>query len=70
MFGEPQRIFALMDDRDRGDFGARQRQRGPDRFPRRQRARQFPFSGGILVEQLKTDEAIAEADTLLLTVPN
>ena len=24
----------------------------------------------MLVEQLRTDEAIAEADTLLLTVPN
>jgi alkanesulfonate monooxygenase SsuD/methylene tetrahydromethanopterin reductase-like flavin-dependent oxidoreductase (luciferase family) len=66
-------IFALMDDRDRMYFG-----RGDDKD-------QIGFLGGaeraifgrgyaaepdVLIEQLKQDEAIAEADTLLLTVPN
>ena len=32
--------------------------------------RSYAAEPDILVEQLKTDEAIAEADTLLLTVPN
>ena len=33
-------------------------------------ARAYAAEPDVLVEQLKKDEAIAEADTLLLTVPN
>jgi alkanesulfonate monooxygenase SsuD/methylene tetrahydromethanopterin reductase-like flavin-dependent oxidoreductase (luciferase family) len=66
-------IFALVNDRDRMYFD-----RGDE-------TDQIGFLGGseraifgrgyaaepdVLVEQLKMDEAIAEADTLLLTVPN
>jgi hypothetical protein len=32
--------------------------------------RSYAAEPDVLVEQLKQDEAIAEADTLLLTVPN
>ncbi len=32
--------------------------------------RSYAAEPDVLVDQLKTDEAIAEADTLLLTVPN
>ena len=32
--------------------------------------RSYAAEPDVLIEQLKTDEAIAEADTLLLTVPN
>ena len=32
--------------------------------------RSYAAEPDVLVEQLKADEAIAEADTLLLTVPN
>ena len=68
-------IFALVDERDRAYFGARQRGRGPDRLPRRRDpgaifGRSYAAEPDILIEQLKKDEAIAEADTLLLTVPN
>src|SRR4249919_958399 len=67
-------IFALVDDRDRAYFG-----RGSESDDQigflggNERAifgRSYAAEPDILVEQLKTDEAIAEADTLLLTVPN
>jgi alkanesulfonate monooxygenase SsuD/methylene tetrahydromethanopterin reductase-like flavin-dependent oxidoreductase (luciferase family) len=66
-------IFALVDDRDRAYFG-----RGDDNedmigFLDNGRAifgRSYAAEPDILVEQLAKDEAIAEADTLLLTVPN
>jgi len=67
-------IFALVDDRDRAYFG-RGEQDG-DQFgyidgPRRAVfGRSYAAEPDVLVEQLKKDEAIAEADTLLLTVPN
>jgi hypothetical protein len=32
--------------------------------------RSYAAEPGILIEQLRKDEAIAEADTLLLTIPN
>ena len=67
-------IFALVDDRDRAYFGRGGEERGPGRLYRREDARdlrpQLCRRAGRLVEQLKEDEAIAEADTLLLTVPN
>ncbi len=67
-------IFALMNDRDRMYFG---RDANSDDtiglldgnigtiFGRR-----YAAEPDVLVTQLATDEAIAEADTLLLTVPN
>ena len=67
-------IFALVDDRDRGYFG-----RGGDSedtigfLGDNRRAvfgRSYAAEPDVLVEQLAKDEAIAEADTLLLTVPN
>ncbi len=67
-------IFALMDDRDRAYFG-----RGGDSDDQigflgdNSRAifgRSYAAEPDVLVEQLKMDEAIAEADTVLLTVPN
>jgi len=67
-------IFALVDDRDRAYFG-RGEQDG-DQFgyidgPRRAVfGRSYAAESDVLIEQLKEDEAIAEADTLLLTVPN
>src|ERR1700677_946847 len=67
-------IFALVDDRDRAYFG--QGAKDGDQFgyiDGPQRAvfgRTYAAEPYVLVEQLKEDEAIAEADTLLLTVPN
>ncbi|MDT3377683.1 LLM class flavin-dependent oxidoreductase [Labrys neptuniae] len=67
-------IFALMNDEDRMYFG-----RGGDGedqigfIDERTRAifgRSYAAEPEVLIEQLKQDEAIAEADTLLLTVPN
>jgi alkanesulfonate monooxygenase SsuD/methylene tetrahydromethanopterin reductase-like flavin-dependent oxidoreductase (luciferase family) len=67
-------IFALVDDRDRSYFG-RGGEDG-DQFgyidgPKRAVfGRTYAAEPDVLVKQLKEDEAIAEADTLLLTVPN
>ncbi|WP_018698142.1 LLM class flavin-dependent oxidoreductase [Amorphus coralli] len=65
-------IFALIDDRDRAYFG-----RGEDSDHvglidnmRAVFGRSYAAEPDRLVEQLRSDEAIAEADTLLLTVPN
>jgi alkanesulfonate monooxygenase SsuD/methylene tetrahydromethanopterin reductase-like flavin-dependent oxidoreductase (luciferase family) len=66
-------IFALIDDRDRAYFG---RGETKDHFgyiePERLAVfgRTYAAEPDVLVGQLKEDEAIAEADTLLLTVPN
>ena len=66
-------IFAIVDDRDRAYFGGSQDQ---DHFgyiePERRAifGRNYAAEPDILVEQLKEDSAIAEADTMLLTVPN
>jgi alkanesulfonate monooxygenase SsuD/methylene tetrahydromethanopterin reductase-like flavin-dependent oxidoreductase (luciferase family) len=68
-------IFALMDDRDRTYFG---QQAGDDQdsigfihaSTRSIFGRTYAAEPDVLVEQLKKDEAIAEADTLLLAVPN
>jgi alkanesulfonate monooxygenase SsuD/methylene tetrahydromethanopterin reductase-like flavin-dependent oxidoreductase (luciferase family) len=67
-------IFALMDDRDRDYFG--NGNEGGDQIGFIHGEMEAIFGRGYtaepdkLIEQLKTDEAIAEADTLLLTVPN
>ena len=67
-------IFALVDDRDRAYFGRGSEEKDQVGFiDERTRAifgRSYAAEPGVLVEQLKKDEAIAEADTLLLTVPN
>ena len=67
-------IFALLDDRDRAYFG-RGSQEGDkigflDESTRAIFGRSYAAEPGILIEQLRKDEAIAEADTLLLTIPN
>jgi alkanesulfonate monooxygenase SsuD/methylene tetrahydromethanopterin reductase-like flavin-dependent oxidoreductase (luciferase family) len=65
-------IFAIMDDRDRMYFGQDESsdQIGSiDNF-RAVFGRSYAAEPDVLVEQLRGDEAIAEADTLLLTVPN
>src|SRR5246500_5452164 len=67
-------IFALVDDRDRAYFG-RGGEDG-DQFgyidgpTRAIFGRSYAAEPNVLIAQLKEDEAIAEADTLLLTVPN
>lgn len=66
-------IFALVDDRDRAYFGLRGAggdqvgyiDGGIARF-----GKSYAAEPDELVEQLREDEAIAAADTLLLTVPN
>lgn len=67
-------IFALVNDQDRAYFGLRGRDGqdqvgyidgGVARF-----GKSYAAEPDELVEQLKEDEAIAAADTLLLTIPN
>ncbi|MEP7345662.1 MAG: LLM class flavin-dependent oxidoreductase [Gemmatimonadaceae bacterium] len=67
-------IFALVDDRDRAYFGRDARDQdqvgyiGPN--TRAIFGRSYAAEPDVLVKQLAADEAIAAADTLLLTVPN
>jgi alkanesulfonate monooxygenase SsuD/methylene tetrahydromethanopterin reductase-like flavin-dependent oxidoreductase (luciferase family) len=66
-------IFALTDDRDRMYFGNDDSQDQIGFLSEKERAifgRSYAAEPDLLIEQLKQDEAIAEADTLLLTVPN
>ncbi|MBB3474532.1 LLM class flavin-dependent oxidoreductase [Sphingomonas sp. BK345] len=65
-------IFALVDDRDRAYFGQAggDDQVGVIDAMRAVFGRSYAAEPDRLVEQLRADEAIAEADTLLLTVPN
>ena len=66
-------IFALVDDRDRAYFGTDDSEDQVGFIDDKTRAifgRSYAAEPDKLVEQLKQDEAIAEADTLLLTVPN
>ena len=65
-------IFALVDDRDRAYFGHGKDgdQIGIIDNMRAIFGRSYAAEPDRLVEELKADEAIAEADTLLLTVPN
>ena len=67
-------IFALMDNRDRAYFGASGNDSDKvgflDEKTRAVFGRSYAADPENLVKQLKQDEAIAEADTLLLTVPN
>src|ERR1700753_2186221 len=67
-------IFALLDDRDRAYFG--HESEGADQIgfiDQNTRAifgRSYAAEPDVLIERARQDEAIAEADTLLLTVPN
>jgi alkanesulfonate monooxygenase SsuD/methylene tetrahydromethanopterin reductase-like flavin-dependent oxidoreductase (luciferase family) len=67
-------IFALVDHRDRAYFGRGGEEKDQlgfiDEKTRAIFGRSYAAEPDILVEQLKKDGAIAEADTLLLTVPN
>src|SRR5215475_1751471 len=67
-------IFALVDDRDRIYFGRDARDQDQvgyiDANTRAIFGRSYAAEPDVLVKQLAADEAIAAADTLLLTVPN
>ena len=67
-------IFALVNDMDRAYFGGGGREE--DQFGYIEPEKRAVFGRGyaaepeVLIKELAADEAIAEADTLLLTVPN
>jgi len=67
-------IFALVNDRDRAYFGRDAQSRDQvgyiDASTRAIFGRSYAAEPEALVKQLAADEAIAAADTLLLTVPN
>jgi alkanesulfonate monooxygenase SsuD/methylene tetrahydromethanopterin reductase-like flavin-dependent oxidoreductase (luciferase family) len=67
-------IFALVNDMDRAYFGRDNESEDQIGFlgdnSRAIFGRSYAAEPDVLVDQIKTDEAIAEADTLLLTVPN
>ena len=67
-------IFALIDDRDRAYFGRGVQEQDQigflDETTRAIFGRGYAAEPDVLIEQLRKDEAIAAADTLLLTVPN
>jgi alkanesulfonate monooxygenase SsuD/methylene tetrahydromethanopterin reductase-like flavin-dependent oxidoreductase (luciferase family) len=67
-------IFALLDDHDRRYFGRGSQEEDKigflDENTRAIFGRSYAAEPDILIEQLRKDEAIEEADTLLLTVPN
>jgi hypothetical protein len=64
----------LIDDRDRSYFGREGQEEDKigflDKTTRAIFGRSYAADPDVLIEQLRRDEAIAEADTLLLTVPN
>ena len=66
-------IFAITDDRDRMYFGGGDSEDQVGMLSATERAifgRSYAAEPDKLIDALKGDEAIAEADTLLLTVPN
>jgi alkanesulfonate monooxygenase SsuD/methylene tetrahydromethanopterin reductase-like flavin-dependent oxidoreductase (luciferase family) len=67
-------IFPLVDDRDRAYFGRDARDQDQigyiDANTRAIFGRSYAAEPGVLVKELAADEAIAAADTLLVTVPN
>ena len=67
-------IFALVDDRDRAYFGRGRAERDQigfiDEKTRAIFGRSYAAEPDVLIDELRKDEAIAAADTLLLTVPN
>ncbi|MGH3226088.1 MAG: LLM class flavin-dependent oxidoreductase, partial [Streptosporangiaceae bacterium] len=67
-------IFAIVDDRDRAYFGRRNQETDEIGFIDAETqaifGRTYAAEPDVLIGQLKEDEAIAAADTLLLTVPS
>jgi alkanesulfonate monooxygenase SsuD/methylene tetrahydromethanopterin reductase-like flavin-dependent oxidoreductase (luciferase family) len=67
-------IFALVDDRDRAYFGHGGDDEDQIGFIDESKqsifGRSYAAEPDVLIEQLRQDEAIAAADTLLLTIPN
>jgi hypothetical protein len=67
-------IFALVNDDDRRYFGRGSQEKDTigflDENTRAIFGRSYAAKPDVLIEQLKKDEAIQEADTLLLTIPN
>jgi alkanesulfonate monooxygenase SsuD/methylene tetrahydromethanopterin reductase-like flavin-dependent oxidoreductase (luciferase family) len=67
-------IFPLMNDLDRDYFGGEEEQSDKigflDSTTRAVFGRSYAAEPDVLIEQLRGDTAIAEADTLLLAVPN
>ena len=67
-------IFPLMNDLDRAYFGADEEAQDQigflDATTRAVFGRGYAGEPDKLIEQLKQDEALAEADTILLTIPN
>jgi alkanesulfonate monooxygenase SsuD/methylene tetrahydromethanopterin reductase-like flavin-dependent oxidoreductase (luciferase family) len=66
-------IFALINDRDRAYFGPGAQEQDQIGYIDNARAifgRGYAAQPDVLIEQLRKDDAITEADTLLLTVPN
>jgi alkanesulfonate monooxygenase SsuD/methylene tetrahydromethanopterin reductase-like flavin-dependent oxidoreductase (luciferase family) len=67
-------IFALINDLDRAYFGRDVQEEDSigflDETTRAVFGRSYAAEPDVLIEQLRKDEAIAEADTLLLTIPN
>jgi alkanesulfonate monooxygenase SsuD/methylene tetrahydromethanopterin reductase-like flavin-dependent oxidoreductase (luciferase family) len=66
-------IFPLIDARDRVHFGRGGQEQDKIGYIDESRAvfgRGYAAKPDVLIEQLRKDEAIAEADTLLLTIPN
>lgn len=67
-------IFALVNDLDRAYFGRGREEEDKIGFlnatTRAVFGRGYAAEPDVLIEQLRKDQAIAEADTLLLTIPN
>jgi alkanesulfonate monooxygenase SsuD/methylene tetrahydromethanopterin reductase-like flavin-dependent oxidoreductase (luciferase family) len=67
-------IFPIMNDHDRAYFGHDGEQSDQigylDATTRAIFGRSYAAEPDVLIDQLRADEAIAEADTLLLTIPN
>jgi len=67
-------IFPLMNDLDRAYFGSEEKQKDQigflDSTTRAVFGRGYAAEPDVLIEQLRKDDAIAEADTVLLTIPN
>jgi alkanesulfonate monooxygenase SsuD/methylene tetrahydromethanopterin reductase-like flavin-dependent oxidoreductase (luciferase family) len=67
-------IFALINDQDRSYFGRGDQEEDKigylDETTRAIFGRTYAAEPDVLIELLRKDEAIAESDTLLLTIPN
>jgi alkanesulfonate monooxygenase SsuD/methylene tetrahydromethanopterin reductase-like flavin-dependent oxidoreductase (luciferase family) len=61
-------IFALVNEQDRYYFGGQAK--GNDSFGYIEQDKSYAAEPDKLIEELAQDEAIQEADTLLLTIPN